>query len=591
MPDLADLPGLATLRALSTGDRRVRLALLDGPVAMDHPCFAGASIEQIPGDWLPDSPPADWAVQHATGIASIMLGQPGTSVEGISPGIHVINLISIRDHEHANSELTLARVIEYAISLRPDIIHLAQCLPSQTSTIGDLLARALRSASSAGILLVAPAGNNSGTSFCAPADQPTVLAVGGLNDDGSVREFSNSGEAYHGHGVMAWAENLLVATPDGSTRRSSGTSGAAPQVSSTAALLLAIARDAGLDPTAAAIGRIIRSTARALTDPVDKVRAIGGVLDPEAALQALLGDRVPTVAAASAQVFAHPVVADGVEPSLRLPCRVFALGQLDVDLSDLARRDRLAERMAASGMGADCTAPEDTRALATYLQSSPEDVTLLTWIFRIDGVTTYAIRPTGPDASRVAEKLIEVLAAGAGAAKGAPVIERGCIPGVVHPELVEIQGGSLVPVVEVALPERISGWRTVDLALAAATAVLGSSATPTDIDAVAGLLDRIYQAHRNDGTLGRDRALNYAGTNAYQAARAAISARTLGLELDSLVVRKSRFDRPFSECWDIQATFVDPERARRARRVWTWTVDVAGDAPVGVGLDRTWALA
>src|SRR6185312_2117941 len=243
------MPGLAKLRALSLGNPNVRLALLDGPAALDHPCFVGASVQQVSGGWLPDTPPADWAVQHATGIASIVLGQPGTSVEGIAPGIHVINLVSAYDEEHATSELTLAHAIEAALSLEPDIIHMAQCIPSQTSTVGDLLAGALRRAWSAGILLVAPAGNNGGTSFCAPADQPVVLAVGGLNDDGSVREFSNRGNAYDGHGVMAWGENLLVATPDGKTKREAGTSGAAPQVSATAALLLSIARDAGLDPT------------------------------------------------------------------------------------------------------------------------------------------------------------------------------------------------------------------------------------------------------------------------------------------------------------------------------------------------------
>lgn len=85
MPDLADMPGLAALRALSLGNRNVRLALLDGPAALDHPCFAGASVQQVSGGWLSDTPPADWAVQHATGIASIVLGQPGTSVRASHP--------------------------------------------------------------------------------------------------------------------------------------------------------------------------------------------------------------------------------------------------------------------------------------------------------------------------------------------------------------------------------------------------------------------------------------------------------------------------------------------------------------------------
>src|SRR6478672_10363607 len=120
------MPGLARLRTLSLGNRNVRLALLDGPAALGHPCFVGASIQQISGGWLPDIPPVDWAVRHATGIASIVLGQPGTSVEGIAPGIHVINLVSAYDDDQAGSELTLTRAIEAALALRSDIIHMAQ---------------------------------------------------------------------------------------------------------------------------------------------------------------------------------------------------------------------------------------------------------------------------------------------------------------------------------------------------------------------------------------------------------------------------------------------------------------------------------
>lgn len=585
------MPGLAALRALSLGNRNVRLALLDGPAALDHPCFAGASVQQVSGAWLSDTPPADWAVQHATGIASIVVGQPGTSVEGIAPGIHVINVVSVSEESSTPLELTLARAIEAALTLGPDIIHMAQCIPSQTSTIGDLLARALHQASAAGVLLVAPAGNNSGSSFCAPADQPAVLAVGGLDDDGSVRDRSNRGHAYDGHGVMAWSENLLVATPDGKTKREAGTSGAAPQVSATAALLLSIARNAGLDPTPAEVGRIIRTTARALTDPVDRERAIGGVLDPEAALHALLGDRAPAGVAPSSDGPGKPAAGAGVAPSLRLPCRVFALGRLDVDLSDRARRDRLAERMAEAGIAPSGACPEDVPALTVHLQSSPQDSTLLTWILRTDEAATYAIRPAGPHANRVTDRLIELLAAGSGAADGTPVIERGSVPGVMRSETVQIHGGSVVPVVDVARPGLISGWRTLDLARLAATTVLGPRATPADANVVAGLLDRIYDGHRNHGVLGRDRALNYAGTNVVQAATAVLSARELGLDLESLSVHKSRFGRPFSECWDIHASFVDPESSRRARRVWIWTVDVADDAPVGVGVARTWATA
>ena len=37
------LPGLRELWALTLGDPAITIALLDGPVALDHPCFQGAN--------------------------------------------------------------------------------------------------------------------------------------------------------------------------------------------------------------------------------------------------------------------------------------------------------------------------------------------------------------------------------------------------------------------------------------------------------------------------------------------------------------------------------------------------------------------
>jgi thiazoline dehydrogenase / protease len=574
MPDFEDIPGLAELWRCTRGDPRTRVALIDGPCDVEHECFSGAAIEVVPTPVLPGLEPEEKLLDHPTSIASLLVGQPGSPVEGIAPRIHLLAVEGARREEDVITELGLVTAIDLALAESPDIVHCAYCLPSQSSTVSDLLSRALEKVAAAGALLVAPVGNNRGECYCAPADQSGVLAVGGLNDDGTVRESSNHGPHYATHGVMAWAENLLGALPGGGAKRRSGTSGAAAVVTGVAALLVSALRERGGNVVPRAVGALIRETAR-LLDETERARAVGGVLDPAAALRALLGD--------DRRHDGGP----GIEPSLRLPSRLFALGQLTADLPDEKARERLAARMQAreSDGRLDLARPEDVRALHAHLRDRPEDATLITWVLTIGEAPHYVLEPTGAHALDVNHRLIAVLGAGAAAPEDQPSSERMSVPGIVTARRRALRTGQRVPVVAVARPDGISAWRTADLAAVAQPPDADESVR----DATADLLARIYHHHRNDGTLAPDRALNFAGTNAVQAAAAVQQALARGLRLQRLAVDKSRFDRPRSECWDVQAQFYDPEQPDRGSDVWVWSIDVAEPLPVSVGVPRRWS--
>jgi len=75
-------------------------------------------------------------------------------------------------------------------------------------------------------------------------------------------------------------------------------------------------------------------------------------------------------------------------------------------------------------------------------------------------------------------------------------------------------------------------------------------------------LHRIYYDLRNLGQLDRDRALNFAATNAFQAASTFELAIASGMELDSIEVEKSPLCRLNSNCWDVKLKFFDPENSR-----------------------------
>jgi len=54
MPDLNTIPGFSALQALTLGDSRIKIAVLDGPADLDRACFRGAKLSKATAFWQPD---------------------------------------------------------------------------------------------------------------------------------------------------------------------------------------------------------------------------------------------------------------------------------------------------------------------------------------------------------------------------------------------------------------------------------------------------------------------------------------------------------------------------------------------------------
>ncbi|MCZ2404412.1 S8 family serine peptidase [Paenarthrobacter sp. Z7-10] len=132
------------------------------------------------------------------------------------------------------------------------------------------------------VVIVAAAGNRATGSaqVGAPATIPGVLAVGGLNYDGTASKDSSSQGITIG--VSAPAEKLVGGLPGGGYADWSGTSGAAPIVSGVAALI----RSRYPDMSAAQVINRIISTAKPAGSPRPNAIYGYGLLDAEAALTA-----------------------------------------------------------------------------------------------------------------------------------------------------------------------------------------------------------------------------------------------------------------------------------------------------------------
>lgn len=451
MPDLNAMPGVAELRVRTQGDPRVLVAVIDGPPHIDHPAFEGADVEVVRGYWVDDREDADWAIGHATHITSVIFGQPGGPVPGLAPRARGLFIATGVDEDTAESEIGVARAIEYALSRGAQIIHCAFCHPNQTGKAQQWMTEAVRKAAAAGAVVVAPAGNDYGENWCVPSTLPEVLAVGALADDGAPMHFTNFGELYAGHSIMGPGENVLGATPDGDVKNEKGTSVAAPVLTGIITALTSAVVQSGRAIAPQQVRDVLIATARPCTG-AGASRCIGGEVAVDRAIAVLLdgmtieqarfafpdGPPAPDAPAAlpvPPKVSAHPLPphsiarhrtaeperpretykreerghagvvssdAESVEPSIRYPAQCFAIGTVGFEFPDDLTRDSFATEMRVRLGDGDVDDP--VRVIA-YLDANPAEARRLLWTLSINGERRYAVTSSGAFGAEVYDML------------------------------------------------------------------------------------------------------------------------------------------------------------------------------------------
>jgi hypothetical protein len=581
MTAIEDIPGVQELWEHTRGDPTVTIGLIEGLPDFSHPCFAGADLTVIEPEWLPATPVIECIVEHATFVASILFGQPGTRVQGLAPRCRGVIVPAVRDGDTALDPLNAARAVEALVAAGAQVIHAALAHPTRSDDTSDLVKRAITKATEAGVLVVAPTGNDYGERSLTPGLLPEVLAVGACDEAGNMFRFSNWGPSYRGHGIVAQGGGLQGAVPGGGVTTHKGTSVSAPIVSGVAALLVSLRRRLGLPPGPLTV----REDLIASAVPCDPGQAYG---EPERCLAGRL--HVPGAtervlrAAARAREPASPVhsagpaavsrVASSSEPVRQpQPDLVYALGVLGYELAD------------PSAGNAD---PHDARQLVDYLVGSPAEAVGLVWTVNLELTPIYVLEPVGPFAAGVYEVLTRLLA-GQVAEQGDPgFVERVAVPGRLAGRTVRLFSGQEVPVVEIGQPRGLYGWEVNGLVRAAVGAEGGEPVEGALVESLREFLSRVYYDLRNLGATSRDRALNFAATNVFQAVHTISAALGAGMALDDISVQKSPFGRIDSDCWDVKLRFFDPENSRRAKKVYRFTIDVSDILPVTIGDTRTW---
>jgi cyanobactin maturation PatA/PatG family protease len=255
------LPGLLRLHEECAGDRRITVAVLDGPVDLTHPCFVGAELEVVTA--FTPAPAA--GSHHGTHVASILFGQPAGPLRGIAPHCRGL-LIPVYTQRADGSlipchQMDLARAINEAVARGAQVINISGGELVDRVEADHFLAEAVRRAAESNVLIVAAAGNDGCECMHVPAALPTVLAVGAHDRAGRPLGFSNWGGSLRSQGILAPGEAISGALPGGGTAPWSGTSFAAPVVSGAVALLLALQLAAGRRPDPQAVRQAILESA------------------------------------------------------------------------------------------------------------------------------------------------------------------------------------------------------------------------------------------------------------------------------------------------------------------------------------------
>jgi len=576
---------------------------------------------------------------HATHIASTILGQHGSPVAGIAPNCTAINIpITFADNNFI-SFVNLTHAINEALKAEVNIIHIAACHPTQSGMAQEIFARAVKQCQDSNILIIAPGGNDKGECWCIPSILPDVLTVGAMRDDGQPFKFSNYGGDYQDKGVMANGENILGANPGTDVPvREKGTSCAAPIVTGISALLMSLQLQRGEKPNAEKVRQAILKSAIPC-DPKEveePERCLLGKLNIPGAYQLLIGKSLTTIENAGIMPLDSNIPSNRVSPLKRtensvnkslvtvgdvIPSnhsaaiapikvseavqgitasaaskRVYVLGSIGYDFGSEARRDSFKQLMPAVEIDGIIVPanPYDARQLVNYLAENPSEHKSLIWTINQELNPIYAIEVKGGFAADVYEMLQLMLAGQSESEDSDNFIERVSIPGQLMDKKIELFSGQEVPVITVNNIRGMYGWKVNGLVDAALQILSEDLADANEIQmrrSLSSFLKRVYFDLQNLGQTAKDRALNFAATNAFQAASSFAQAISTGMELDTIEVEKSPFCRVNSDCWDIKLKFFDPDRGLRAKKVYLFTIDVSYLIPVTLGEVRSWSVS
>jgi hypothetical protein len=207
---------------------------------------------------------------HGTRVAGIIAGSgsDGVGLAGVCWSCHLLSL-QVSNSMETTPEI-VANAIDRAIARGVAVIDLGLVSRNATTVERDAVHRAL----AAGIVVVAPAGDDGALAPKFPASYSGVLAVGGVGRDGTTATFSNRGSWVT---VAAPSCGAALTSSDKVDDSFCSTAASAAFVAGVAALLRAAAPSAKAADIVAAIQRSAYPTDGSVHGLVNAMAALGAI--------------------------------------------------------------------------------------------------------------------------------------------------------------------------------------------------------------------------------------------------------------------------------------------------------------------------
>jgi subtilisin family serine protease len=264
-----------------TQGQGIRVAILDTGVVADHPDLAGAI------DDARDFTSSFWSTADRVGHGTHCCGIVGArrndvGVVGVAPECRLL-MAKVLGDDGAGDASSVAAGIDWAVSAGADVLSMSFGSPQSSPEIEQAIARAIAKQR----FVVCAAGNNGQPdSVDYPARSGVTVAVGSVDQNGTVSRFSSRGDQVD---ICAPGENILSTYLQNGYARLSGTSMATPFVTGVVALLLAKHRAQGGGTPVDTEQQLVEHLRRTATDagPQGKDPEYGyGLINPDSALAA-----------------------------------------------------------------------------------------------------------------------------------------------------------------------------------------------------------------------------------------------------------------------------------------------------------------
>jgi PatG C-terminal/Subtilase family len=238
------LVNLTRLMDSGSGSSSIRVGIIDGPVDLAHPAFAGSSIGTVTANQAAGCRSVrSEACAHGTAIAGILCASRGSGAPAICPSCTFLVYPIFPEHPQEGGGLAsatpaqLAQAIVETIDAGARIINLSLgVIPTDTSRYTEL-DEAVDHAARRGVILVAAAGNQGRIGFLPLFSHRWVIPVASCDANGTITPESNVSSTIGTYGLRAPGVNILTTAAGGGFAPVSGTSASAAFVTGGIALL------------------------------------------------------------------------------------------------------------------------------------------------------------------------------------------------------------------------------------------------------------------------------------------------------------------------------------------------------------------